>query len=623
MRLGAAPKGRIDRSSSVHASLAAMRAMMKDVLKDSTMSGSESGDGAFSAVSELRGLAKGRGFLACSQVVVSFLEGALEAAILTLFARLALQAVEADSTTVFVPGLGEQEPSTSLALLLALIGLRLSAGLSNIFLSNRLQFALVREIRSDALSAYSGSSWITQSQLDDGAVQQLVVTIPNGISSQLAGLINNFGHVAIMLSMLGYSMLTDARLTSLLVLVIVVSTFIFRPLRALIKRSAARALIFQKDLSSGVAQLVGIRFEVQTFGLADAASTSLRGAVESDAVQSERLGRLKGSVVPLFTTVTYLAVTLSIVILVNTNSGNLERTGPILLVVLRSLSYGTAIQQAASGLASLRPSMELLRSRIDELRDGQISWGSRELKRFESCRLERVTFAYPSTTEAALQESSFEIARGSRVGLVGPSGSGKSTITRLVLGLLQPHGGQILINGQPLHDYDRESWSRQVGVVPQSAQVIHGSIADNLRLYRDGITDEDLWEALEIADLRKEIAALPAGLETLVGPGHRALSGGQQQRLAIARAFAARPEFVVMDEPTSSIDALSEGVVSDAIDTLPSGVTVVIVSHRMRILRGCDMLVVVEDGRISALGTPEEVESKSAYVRSLDTQRAN
>ena len=116
---------------------------------------------------------------------------------------------------------------------------------------------------------------------------------------------------------------------------------------------------------------------------------------------------------------------------------------------------------------------------------------------------------------------------------------------------------------------------------------------------------------------------MPAGLETRVGPGYRALSGGQQQRLAIARAFATRPEFVVMDEPTASIDALSEGAVSDAIENLPSGVTVVIVSHRMRILRGCDMLVVVEGGRISALGTPEEVESKSAYVRSLDTHRAN
>ena len=582
-----------------------------------TASAPESSHEAFSAVSELRGLAKGRGFLAFSQVVVSFLEGALEAAILTLFARLALRAVEADTTTVFVPGLGERALSTSLALLLVLIGLRLSAGFSNVFLSNRLQFALVREIRSDALAAYSASSWISQSKLDDGAVQQLVVTIPNGISSQLSGLINNFGHVAIMLSMLGYSMLTDARLTSLLILVIILATFIFRPLRALIKRSAARALNFQKDLSSGVAQLVGIRFEVQSFGLAEAASTPLRGAVESEAVQSERLGRLKGSVVPLFTTVTYLAVTLSIVVLVNTDSGNLEKTGPILLVVLRSLSYGTAIQQAASGLASVRPSLELLRTRIDELRGGQISWGSRQLERFESCRLDRVTFTYPSAEDKALQEASLEITRGMRVGLVGPSGRGKSTITRLVLGLVQPHGGQILVNGKPLHDYDRDSWSRQLGVVPQAAQVISGSIADNLRFYREGITDEALWEALEVADLRDEIAALQGGLETVIGPGHRALSGGQQQRLAIARAFAARPEFVVMDEPTSSVDVLSEVAIADAIERIPGDITLVIVSHRPQILEYCDQIAIVENGRVSHVGAPAGVLSQSEYLRSI------
>ena len=564
-----------------------------------------------------RQLLRGRVTTAASQVAVSFLEGILEAAILTLFARLSLRAVESNAETVYVPGLGDRALSFALVLLLGLIGLRLTSALLNVFLSNRLQFSLVRHIRVEIQRAYSASSWLSQSKLDEGAVQQLVVTIPNGISSQLAGLINNFGHVAIMLSMLGYSMLTDARLTSMLILVIILATVVFRPLRALIKRWAARALNFQKDLSSGVAQLVAIRFEVQSFGLTEAASTPLRGAVESEAVQSERLGRLKGSVVPLFTTVTYLAVTLSIVVLVNTDSGNLEKTGPILLVVLRSLSYGTAIQQAASGLASMRPSLELLRTRIGELRGGQISWGSRQLERFESCRLDRVTFTYPSAEDKALQEASLEITRGMRVGLVGPSGSGKSTITRLVLGLVQPHGGQILVNGKPLHDYDRDSWSRQLGVVPQAAQVISGSIADNLRFYREGITDEALWEALEVADLRDEIAALQGGLETVIGPGHRALSGGQQQRLAIARAFAARPEFVVMDEPTSSIDVLSEVAIADAIERIPGDITLVIVSHRPQILEYCDQIAIVENGRVSHVGPPAGVLSQSEYLRSI------
>ena len=594
-----------------------VRAIMPDVATSMSPMGRESGGECLAPKLGLRQLLRARWPLAVSQVGLSFLEGAVEAAILTLFARLSLRAVEIDADSIFVPGLGDRSLSFALLLLLGLIALRLSAGLLGVFLASRLQFALVRIIRNHALRAYSNSSWLPQSKLNDGEVQQLVVTVPNGISSQISGLIANYGQVSIMVAMLGYSMLTDVRLTSLLILVIVLATLTFRPLRALIKRSARRALGFQRDLSSELAQFIGIRFEVQTFGLNERASVPLHKRVDREAAQSERLGRLKGSVIPLFTTVTYLAVTFSIVILINTETGNLERTGPILLVVLRSLSYGTAIQQAASGLASLRPSLELLQSRVDQLQDERIQWGDRRLIKFESCRLQNVKFTYPSAEVAAIQEASLDISRGMRVGVVGPSGGGKSTLLRFVLGVLQPQEGKIVVNGEPLHNYDRESWSRQVGVVPQASQLLAGSIADNLRLYRDGITDEALWESLEVADLRDEVASMPQGLNTIIGPGQRALSGGQQQRLAIARAFAGRPSLVVMDEPTSSVDALSEQSISDAIGRISNEVTVVIASHRPKILEGCDLLVTVEDGRISAVGDPEVLMKSSPYLRSL------
>ena len=170
------------------------------------------------------------------------------------------------------------------------------------------------------------------------------------------------------------------------------------------------------------------------------------------------------------------------------------------------------------------------------------------------------------------------------------------------------------MNGTPIHRYDRQMWSQRIGVVPQAARVLHGSLADNLRMYRDGISDDDLWWSLGVADLTGDVHAMPNGLSTEIGSGVRALSGGQQQRLAIARAFATRPDLVVMDEPTSSIDAVSEAAVSDAIERLPEDVTVVIVSHRMRILRGCDRLIVVEGGRITANGSPQQVLDSSQYL---------
>ena len=571
----------------------------------------------FSAATELRALSRGRYTGAALQVGISFLEGVLEAAILTLFARLALRAVDTDADFVFIPGLGERSLMAGLLTLVALIAARLGSGLLNAFLSSRLQHNLVRTIRHEALNAYSGSSWLSQSNLDDGDVQQLVVNVPNGISGQLAGLLINVGHIAIMVSMLGYSMLTDAQLTASLILVIILSTFLLRPLRALIKRAAKRALVHQKALSSGVAQLTAIRFEAQAFGLTEATARPLHDVVETDADQSERLSRLKGSVVPLYTTVTYLAVSLSILVLLNTDANSLERTGPILLVVLRSLSYGTAIQQAASSLASLRPSLELFRDRVDDLRSGEVLWGTAPLERFNSFQFDGVTFAYPECKETAVRGINFEITRGMRVGIVGPSGSGKSTAIRLLLGLFQPQLGFLLVNEKPIHDYTRKSWTERIGVVPQDGHILPASIAENIRFFREGITEDDIWLALEIADLRKEIEAMPDGLRTQLGPGHRSLSGGQQQRLTIARAFAGRPDLVVMDEPTSSIDALSEAAISSAINRIPQEVTVVLVSHRPKILEGCNILLTIEDGALTGVGSPAEMFETSRYLRTL------
>lgn len=570
-----------------------------------------------STFAQLAAMSQGRRTWVLGQIGVSFLEGACEAAILTVFARLALSVVDTASESVSLPIIGERSLTVGLGVLFVIIFLRLLTGLIRAFLSTHFQFALVRALREEALDSYRAAAWLEQSRLDNGAVQQLLMTVPNGISGQLAGLINQIGNIVIMVAMLCYSMLTDAKLTTLLVFVLLGSTFLFRPLRSRIKSSANRALVRQKELSSEIAQFAGIRFEVQSFGLSEAAADPLYDAIESDAHRGELHGRLKGSVVPLFTTVTYLSVALSIVIFLQADRASLDDTGPILLVVLRSLSYGTAIQQAAAGLASLKPSLDFLRSRTTQLRDSRLAWGTRRFEAFESCVLEDVTFTYPGAEQAALREAFVNITRGMRVGIVGPSGGGKSTMVRIILGLVVPDHGRVLVNGVSLHDYDRVSWSRQVGIVPQSAQIITGSVASNVRFFRDGISEEDLWAALEIADFRSEVDNMPNGIETMIGPGHRELSGGQQQRLGIARAFAGRPEFVVMDEPTSSVDTVSEGVISAAIARIPEETTVLIVSHRPAILEGCDLLVTIVSGEITGIGEPDHLLKSSPYLRSL------
>ena len=579
--------------------------LLEEIVKDSTL---EFG---------VDSLMSGKRRLAICQVIVSFLEGLCEAAILTLFARLALRAVDGSETGVYVPGVGNREVGWAILVLLLVIATRLSLALTNTYVANRIQFSLVNSLRQSAVQVYSGSSLRAQMDFDEGSLQQLIVTLPSGISVQLSSLILSVGQTTMMVAMLGFSLVTDFRLTAALVVVILLATLAFKPLRNLIKRRAARVLSAQRSLSSRTAELGGLRFESQAFGLGPAMTAPILRSIQAESDISEQLGRLKGALVPLFTTLTYLAVTLGVFILTRTEEANFERTGPILLVVLRSLSYGVALQQVASGLASLKPSITLFTESLSKLKRGRLSWGTERFEGFESCQFDGVSFSYGTDEIPALEGASFSVVQGMRVGVVGPSGGGKSTTVRLMLGLLEPSSGRVLVNGCPVHEFDRSEWSKRIGVVPQSAQLLSGTIAENLRLFRSGISDDDLWWALEVADFADEVRALESGLETRIGSGERALSGGQSQRLSIARAFAARPDFVVMDEPTSSIDVLSEAAISDAIERLPKDVTMVIISHRMRILRDCDLLIVIEGGSVTDVGPPDEVARRSRYVQSL------
>lgn len=552
------------------------------------------------------------------QIALSLLEGFLEAAILTLFARLALLTVEGGAGFVYVPGVGSRSTSFALTMLVFLIVARLIVAIGAIWSSSRLQFRLVRSFRDSAVRSYTEATWSTQDQMDHGALQQLVVTVPNGIGSNLSGLISYLSQFSIMASMLVYALLTDLKLTSALIVIIGLSTFAFKPLRKWIRIRSSRAIAEQQNLSRSTAELSDMKFEIHAFGVGQKIRDPILDLVRRESSFQESASRIRATIVPVFTSILYLTVTLGLIVLARSSADNFEQTGPILLVVLRSLSYGVAIQQAASGVASVIPSINFFERELSKLNSSQRSWGDISFVGCSSLVFDRVNYRYPNTSEMALKDVTAVFKVGGKVGIVGPSGGGKTTLARAALGVIDPMSGHVFLNGSDIRNFDRKSLYRSVAVVPQSATMLRGTIEQNLVLFREGISEEDMWGALRLADLESEIRGLPDGLKTMIGTGHLQLSGGQQQRLAIARAFAGRPELVVMDEPTSSVDALSEALISEAIDNLPRGVTVLIVSHRMRILEGCDQLIVVEGGRVSAIGVPEEILRESDYAQALD-----
>lgn len=562
-------------------------------------------------------LLRGNRLLALTRSALSLVEGLIEAVILTAFARVALTAVNSGSDTVSITLLGEQTTSITLIVISILIAIRLVVGALGAVAQGHLQFRTITAIRSHVVGSYSRASWRAQSEIDEGSLQQLLVTLPNSASGALSGLLTHFGHLLIMVAMLSYAMLTDPFLSLALIGAIIGASFAFLPLRRWIKTRSSRVIDMQTSLSSAASELSAMKFEVQAFGVGERVAQSLRDHIVLEGRLARRLSVAKSMTVPLYTTMTFAAVAGGLVILEGANADGLDDVGPILLVVLRSLAYGQGIQQAAIAIASLIPILDFLKGQIDSFASGRVEWGRRPIAAIDRIELNRVSYGYSVSDGPVLHDISATISRGERIGIVGPSGGGKSTLVRLVLGLVHADTGCVLVNQFPIHEHDRALWSERIGVVPQTSQLLQGSLADNLRIYRDGICDDELWWALEVADLASDVRAMPDTLMTPIGSNGRTLSGGQQQRLAIARALVTRPNLIVMDEPTSSIDALSEAAVSDAIERLPNDITILIVSHRMRILQGCDRLIVVEGGRITADEPRRDAIASSTYLASI------
>lgn len=221
-------------------------------------------------------------------------------------------------------------------------------------------------------------------------------------------------------------------------------------------------------------------------------------------------------------------------------------------------------------------------------------------------RFEQVSFAYDdgSPTLAGID---LVVPAGTTTAVVGSTGSGKSTLASLVPRLYDATSGRVMIDGVDVRDLAPADLAATVGVVSQETYLIHASVRENLLLAQPGATDAELWSALETASLAGTIAALPEGLDTLVGArGHR-FSGGEQQRLAIARTVLRNPPVLVLDEATSALDNTTEARVQAALDELSSGRTTLMIAHRLSTVMDADQVIVLEDGRIVEQGAPAQL----------------
>ncbi len=233
---------------------------------------------------------------------------------------------------------------------------------------------------------------------------------------------------------------------------------------------------------------------------------------------------------------------------------------------------------------------------------------------------EGVKFSYPPREGAPRREVlkgvDVHVPGGYRVALVGRSGAGKSTLANLIPRFYDVTGGRVLIDGKDVRHFTLKSLRENVSLVSQDALLFSASVRENLRYARPDATDEMMWQALDLANLRSFVAELPEQLETVIGERGVKVSGGQRQRLALARAFLKDSKIVILDEATSAVDSESENLIHEAMERLMVGRTVFLIAHRLRSALTADMILVVDQGKVVETGTHSDLLHRSGtYAR--------
>lgn len=267
-------------------------------------------------------------------------------------------------------------------------------------------------------------------------------------------------------------------------------------------------------------------------------------------------------------------------------------------------------------------SVELQSERLDEVLSHKIQTGS-EQKTNDGYDIvfDHVGFKYSDDTDV-LKDVSFTAKQGEVTALIGPSGGGKTTISRLAARFWDVNEGKITLGGEDISKIDPETLLSDYSIVFQDVTLFNNTIKENIRIGREGASDEDIRRAAKLANCEEFINKLPNGYDTFIGENGSELSGGERQRISIARAFLKDAPIILLDEATASLDAENETVIQEALSRLIKDKTVLIIAHRMRTIANADHIVVLKDGVVAEQGTPEELSAyDSIYSRMTSQQR--
>ncbi len=472
-------------------------------------------------------------------------------------------------------------------------------------------FHRVQGFSASEVNRFGPPSLITRTTND---VQQVQLLVLMTFTMMVAAPIMCVGGIVLALRQ-------DAALSSLLVVVLPVMIVIvglivmrMRPLFRTMQERVDRINQVLREQITGIRVIrafVRDRHERERFGVANDQLTDV----------SLRVGRLMALMFPSV----MLVVNLSSVAVVwfggHRIADGTMQVGALTAVISYLMQILMSVMMAMF-MFMMIPRAEVCAERIEEVLDTEPTvhppaspiTPERHLGELE---LRSADFRYPGAEEPVLCGVSFTARPGRTTAIIGSTGSGKTTLLNLIPRLFDVTGGEVLVDGVNVRDLDPAALSRAVGLVPQSPYLFSGTVASNLRYGRPDATDEELWQALEVAQAREFVEAMPGGLDEPISQGGTNVSGGQRQRLAIARTLVHRPEIYLFDDSFSALDYATDARLRAALAEEITDATIVIVAQRVNTIRDADRILVLDDGRVVGSGRHAELMTTCPTYREI------
>ena len=385
------------------------------------------------------------------------------------------------------------------------------------------------------------------------------------------------------------------------------------PLRRRANRHGKRLIAMYQDQNATVLEFIGSIRLAKLFAAEDRQVREYSGNV----------GRIRGAVLDFAALSTWggvffqigaaLVAALFVYLAIEVFALDFARLATLLVAFARIAPRFSAIQENVQTFLTEAPAFANYRRNADHFeahREEPALSGATAPSLRESIGLSGVGMTYSGAETPSLRDVTLEIPKGQIVAMIGPSGSGKSTLADIMAGLFAPTAGTMTIDGVAIDAANRRAWRSTVASVPQESQLLHTTLASNLRLGNAHATDVEIWDALERANIAELVRALPDGLETVAGDRGTRFSGGERQRFALARALLRKPQLLILDEATSALDWENQRMIVAAITALRGELTILTIAHRPSLVSFADHVVALENGRIVEQGSYEDLAAR-------------